>query len=384
MIKKANINWSAKQLVKMTEKGTINFDSSVQRGLVWDKERKSLLIHSMIEGYPIPAFYASKDENGYSMLDGKQRSNAIADYLNDRFELTGIPEISTEEIKQIDINNHKFSELPEDLQDSIKDYSLTVYYFDGITEDEISEMFFRLNNGKPLTSIELTRVKAKSIDKIKEIGKHELFTSALTEKAINKYTNEDIVIKSWALLNTENPSFETKLIRPLIESADITDEQAEQIEKAYTRILEVYTDIKSVDDKENNKIAKRIITRTHLLSLVPIALKSIDNNISVEEFSEFVHNFFSGKKSASINDIYNNASSAHTSNADNINKRITAITQAYNTYFKIDTKEVKAETKPEPVKSINLNIDLLDNEDWENSARIPHNVISSYNDTMAM
>jgi len=389
MIKKANIQWSAKQLVKMTEKGTINFDSSVQRGLVWDSDRKSLLIHSMIEGYPIPAFFASKDENGYDMLDGKQRSNAIADYINNKYKLTNIPEITTE-TEIIDINGLTFSELTEDLQDSIKDYSLTVYYFDGITEDEITELFYRLNNGKPLTSIELTRVKAKSIDKIKEIGRHELFTSALTEKAINKYTNEDIVIKSWALLNVENPSFETKNIRPIIESAEITDEQAENIKLAYTRILDVYTDVKSVDDKESNKIAKRIITRTHLLSLVPVALKSMDKNISVEEFGEFVHSFFSGKKSASINDIYNNASSAHTSNVDNVNKRITAITQAYNTYFKLDVKEVKADTIVEvkqEIKPVTRKLELLENDNWEDgysNNNIPNSIMNSYNSTMAI
>lgn len=48
MIKKANINWTAKQIVKMAEKGTINYDNAVQRGLCWDNERKSLLIHSII------------------------------------------------------------------------------------------------------------------------------------------------------------------------------------------------------------------------------------------------------------------------------------------------------------------------------------------------
>jgi hypothetical protein len=144
MIKKANINWSAKQLVKMTEKGTINFENSVQRGLVWDDERKSLLIHSMIEGYPIPAFYASKNENGYDMLDGKQRSNAIGEYINNKYKLSGVPEIIAESGEQIDINGCEFTELPEEFQDTIKDYSLTIYYFDGITEDEISEMFFRL------------------------------------------------------------------------------------------------------------------------------------------------------------------------------------------------------------------------------------------------
>ena len=46
----------------------------------------------MIEGYPIPAFYASKDENGYSMLDGKQRSNTIAEFINNQFTLIDLLE----------------------------------------------------------------------------------------------------------------------------------------------------------------------------------------------------------------------------------------------------------------------------------------------------
>lgn len=372
MIKKANIQWSAKQLTKMIERGTINFDNAVQRGYVWDNNRKSLLIHSMIEGYPIPAFYAAKNENGYDMLDGKQRSNAIAGYLNNEYELTGIPEVTLESGETMDINGMMFGILPEELQDRIKDYSLTIYYFDGITDEEITEMFFRLNNGKPLTAIELTRVKAKSIDKIKEIGRHELFNSALTEKALNKYTNEDIVIKSWALLNVENPSFETKFIRPLIESAEITEQQAEQITSVYNRILEVYKDISSAGDKKALKVAKRIITRTHLLSLVPVALQSIKDNIPIEEFAEFTMTFFSGKKSASINDVYNAAAGAASGKAENVKKRITAITEAYKAYF---TKQETASKKAD-------NFNDYTNEDWEESAKIPHEVITAYNCTI--
>lgn len=372
MIKKANIQWSAKQLSKMIERGTINFDNAVQRGYVWDNNRKSILIHSMIEGYPIPAFYAAKNENGYDMLDGKQRSNAIAGYLNNEYELTGIPEVTLESGETMDINGMMFGILPEELQDRIKDYSLTIYYFDGITDEEITEMFFRLNNGKPLTAIELTRVKAKSLDKIKELGKHELFNSALTEKALNKYINEDIVIKSWALLNVENPSFETKFIRPLIESADITDEQAEQITAVYDRILTTYKDIVEAGDKEALKVAKRIITRTHLLSLVPVTLQSIKDNIPIEEFAEFVMTFFSGKKSASINDVYNVAAGAASGKAENVKKRITAITEAYKAYF---TKQETASKKAD-------NFNDYISEEWKESAKIPHEVITAYNCTI--
>ena len=95
MLKKANISWNARQLTKMIGKGSIVFDAAIQRNLVWDDERKSLLIHSMLSGYPIPPMYATKDDRSYSMLDGKQRSNAIADYLSGKFTLTGIPEVNS-------------------------------------------------------------------------------------------------------------------------------------------------------------------------------------------------------------------------------------------------------------------------------------------------
>ena len=63
MLKRMNINWNARQLVKMCMNGSITFDNAIQRGYVWDLKRKSLLIESMIIGYPIPAFYARRDEN---------------------------------------------------------------------------------------------------------------------------------------------------------------------------------------------------------------------------------------------------------------------------------------------------------------------------------
>ena len=81
-----NINWTAKALVNQMEKGKVNYDNAVQRNLVWDTEKKSLLIHSMIYGYAIPAMYFTRDENGvYGSLDGKQRSNTISEFLHDEF-----------------------------------------------------------------------------------------------------------------------------------------------------------------------------------------------------------------------------------------------------------------------------------------------------------
>lgn len=80
-MEKYNINWTVKQIASMVEKGTLNFDLSVQRNRVWDIPRESLLIDSIIKKYPIPAIFTTKTKNGknkiYDGLDGQQRCLAI-------------------------------------------------------------------------------------------------------------------------------------------------------------------------------------------------------------------------------------------------------------------------------------------------------------------
>lgn len=351
MFTTAHINWTAKQLAKMADKGTINFDNAVQRGYVWNNDRKSLLIHSMIVGYPIPPFYAAKmEEKTYHMLDGKQRSNAIREFINGQFELIDVPEVETAD-GEVDINGKRFEDLSDDMQDAISGYSLSIYYFDGISDEEINSLFFRLNNGKPLTAIELTRVKAKSLEKIKEIGSHPIFNDALTVKALNKYTNEDIVIKSWAILNVENPSFETKQIRPLMAEADITDEQAKDLEIAFTRLTDAYKVIKAkpyevdAEKKAFDRAAKRMFTRTHLITLVPIALDSFKNGISEQQFAEWVVHFFAGTKSATISNVYNENATAGSARPEAIKARLDEAMNDYKRFIdsSISTEETKAQ-----------------------------------------
>ena len=134
MVRKANINWTAKQLSKMIDKNSISFDNAVQRGYVWDKKRKSLLIDSIITGYPIPAFFAAKNETGYDMLDGKQRSKTVHDFTSNEFALSGLDDYETEDGELIPLNDKHFNELPEDIQDTILSYSFTTCYRDWETD----------------------------------------------------------------------------------------------------------------------------------------------------------------------------------------------------------------------------------------------------------
>ena len=58
---KASIPWTCKQVHKMTTNGSLIFDNAIQRGFVWDKNRQSLLIDSILRGFPVPPFYTIKD-----------------------------------------------------------------------------------------------------------------------------------------------------------------------------------------------------------------------------------------------------------------------------------------------------------------------------------
>ena len=154
-MQKFNINWTAKTLTNMMAKGKVNFDNAVQRGLVWDLSKKSLLIHSMIYGYAIPAMYFTRDEDGvYDSLDGKQRSNAISEFLSGEFALVDdTPVVFDDDGNEVNIAGMTMEMLPEWAQDRVKDFNLTIYYYEDISQEEIRELFRRLNNGKPLTEI---------------------------------------------------------------------------------------------------------------------------------------------------------------------------------------------------------------------------------------
>lgn len=303
MLKRMNINWNARQLVKMCMNGNITFDNAIQRGYVWDIKRKSLLIESMILGYPVPAFYARRDESKvFDMLDGKQRSSAICGYLNNEYALEGVSE---------EYEGKYFNDLPEEVQDDIISYSLTVYYFEDITDEEVNEMFYRLNNGKALTAIELTRVKAKSFDVIKELSKHEIFTEALKESQINKYTNEDIVIKALIMLNCEKPSLKNDFIRPYIIETDITDDMVAVAKTALNRIKYAH---EALIKSGHVKAAKKLYIRTHLISFIPLAYETYKAGANTDTLALFIKWFFTPeKRGVSISSVYN----AHCSSGSN-------------------------------------------------------------------
>lgn len=303
----------ARDLKTMYEKKNLSFDNAVQRSFVWKNttkdNRMSMLIDSMMRGLPIPPMYCNcifEDVKNkvYDFLDGKQRTTTIIKFLNNEFELVNIPIFEEEDGTEVDLNGKTYSQLPEEYQDRIKTYSLTVYYYENMDQEDAIEMFRRLNNGKSPTAIELTRANANSINEIIKLGSHELFKIALSERSLAGYANEDIVIKTWVLLYGDKKSFETKNIRPIMKEANISDDQIEEMNKIFDMYVEVYN---TLLDEKKRKIARKLLNKINMISLMFIFKMAVDDNIKVRMIKDWICLFFGDVKgNVSTNEEYNN------------------------------------------------------------------------------
>lgn len=139
----------------------------------WSRQKKSHLILSLLLNRPIGAILLAKgrsDSTSYArktIIDGLQRSTAISDFINDRFTFTkDTPPIKCryknedgETISEnFDLAGKKFSKLPKVLQESILEYRLTTYLYDGFTDEELDGIMYCVNNGASFKPFQKMRI----------------------------------------------------------------------------------------------------------------------------------------------------------------------------------------------------------------------------------
>ena len=338
-IKKATehseMNLTVRAYIEKIDDEEITFDIDIQRAYVWkDIEQKSGLIQSLIVNDIIPPFIFNKVDGILEGMDSKQRSLTIFKFLNDEFALKGVIPIEVindnGELEELDINGLKFSELPECCQNAIKEYNLSIWYLNDADQEQVSRNFCNLNRGKPINAATLNRIKAKSKDQIKRLGEHKIFTESLSKTAMDGHVNEDLVIKAHAVLYADEPSTDTKWIRPYMKTANIAEQDEKEIKNVFDRMLNVHGLI------EDKKVAKRIYTRTHMISVVPIMAQSIKDGKTDKEMMEWFITFYSGKKSATTSSIYNSAAGSGSGKKEAVRKRLEEIQKSYDSYFKYE------------------------------------------------
>jgi hypothetical protein len=189
-------------LIARLREGELDLSPDFQRrSNIWDEERKSSLIESILLRIPIPSLYVSEDKEGnYTVVDGLQRLCAIAHFvdppaLNRAVKATLPPLRLTGLQSLLEYRGSSFAELPRPLQRRISETELTLHIIRASTPANVKfNIFSRINQGGlPLTAQEIRNAiyPGEWRKRVRQLAEGQTFLRA-TEMKIKRERMEDI------------------------------------------------------------------------------------------------------------------------------------------------------------------------------------------------
>lgn len=168
MLNKAT--WSLYSLNKRRKQ--INTNPDYQRDSVWTKNQKQLLIDSILRDYDIPKIYLHEIvKDNFDVVDGQQRIRAIWSFYDNEYALPK----DSDPVNGYEVANKYYKDLDPDVSDLIDSYNLDFVILDK-SDEEIREMFLRLQNGTSLKAQEKRNaIPGKMRDFVKTISNHRFF-----------------------------------------------------------------------------------------------------------------------------------------------------------------------------------------------------------------
>ena len=109
--------------------GKLDIRPKYQREFVYKEKQRNAVIETIKNSFPLNVMYwMIREDGGYEMLDGQQRTISIGQYVNGDFSL----------------DNRFFHNLTEEEQNKILDYELMIYFCEGTDKERLD--WFRIIN----------------------------------------------------------------------------------------------------------------------------------------------------------------------------------------------------------------------------------------------
>ena len=131
-------------LVQLRDNKQLSLAPEFQRNAIWPRPAKAYLIDTILADRPIPLLFFARSINAqtgkseYEVIDGQQRLRAIFEYIENKFRLT-------ESDRQSPWYGHRWRDLSFELREKILNYDFVVEELSGYADDDIHDMFRRMN-----------------------------------------------------------------------------------------------------------------------------------------------------------------------------------------------------------------------------------------------
>lgn len=364
---RTTLNWTVKNLKSMyDEKETLSFNHPIQRqSAQWDNEQQSLLIHSMLANFPVPAVYVHKTESvevdakgkhsyTYSVLDGKQRMTTVFSFINGEYALSeDIPDVEIEDVTY-EIAGKYFEDLDEDVQQEILRFRFNIQAFEDVTDEMIEDIFFRLNNSTPLTKSQKARplMGVENSIFINDILAGRFFTEKCTFSKMQLKRSDDMcaLLQGMMLLDNKYRDYDFNSI-----SADEVMNYSQYIKNNYPdeckdrlkRIIGFLNNVFYMKDKNLKKV--------NIPILFLIADKALAESITGTNFRRWYNSFFEEHKKE-----YNLYCSSGSIKKEKTLGRIEIMTRYFDEYF----RELNSQNATEsPSKNSDTSSDVISGEE---------------------
>lgn len=364
---RTTLNWTVKNLKSMyDEKETLSFNHPIQRqSAQWDNEQQSLLIHSMLANFPVPAVYVHKTESievdakgkhsyTYSVLDGKQRMTTVFSFINGEYALSeDIPDVEIEDVTY-EIAGKYFEDLDEDVQQEILRFRFNIQAFEDVTDEMIEDIFFRLNNSTPLTKSQKARplMGVENSIFINDILAGRFFTEKCTFSKMQLKRSDDMctLLQGMMLLDNKYRDYDFSSI-----SADEVMNYSQYIKNNYPdeckdrlkRIIGFLNNVFYMKDKNLKKV--------NIPILFLIADKALAESITGTNFRRWYNSFFEEHKKE-----YNLYCSSGSIKKEKTLGRIEIMTRYFDEYF----RELNSQNATEsPLESSDTSSDVKSSEE---------------------
>jgi len=130
-------SYRVKKLIRDVEENRLEVKSFFQRRQVWTDRDKEFFIDTVLKKYPFPEIFtaeSSVDRRSLEcrtwLVDGKQRVTTLIDYFKGALTFKNVP---------------RFDDLEPKQQDDFLDYEVAVRDLGSVSEEEIREIFGRIN-----------------------------------------------------------------------------------------------------------------------------------------------------------------------------------------------------------------------------------------------